>query len=131
ITYDGHVMKLRPNQKVVSPLYLKLYCLSSRARRFLMRRAKQTTMTTIGQEEISDLPILLPPLPEQLKIVHAFAVMDDAINKTNQLIAKKELQKTYLMQVLLTGKNRLKGFDGDWSEVRLGDLTRKISRRNR
>ena len=45
--------------------------------------------------------------------------MDTAINQNNQLIAQKELRKKWLMQNLLTGKKRLKGFSGVWKEYKL------------
>jgi type I restriction enzyme S subunit len=48
--------------------------------------------------------------------------MDTAINKNNLLIAKKELQKKWLMQNLLTGKKRLNGFGGEWKEFHLGEM---------
>ena len=59
---------------------------------------------------VSTFPFTLPSLPEQKVIAHILSLMDTAINKNKQLIAKKELQKKWLMQNLLTGKRRLKGF---------------------
>lgn len=35
------------------------------------------------------------------------------------------------MQQLLTGKKRLKGFEGEWKEVKLKDVTTNFSRRNK
>ncbi len=64
----------------------------------------------------------LPPLPEQKAIAHILSLMDTGINKNNSLIAKKELQKKWLMQNLLSGKKRLKGFAGEWKEFLLGDI---------
>jgi type I restriction enzyme S subunit len=52
--------------------------------------------------------------------------MDEAINANNQLIAQKELRKKWLMQNLLTGKKRLKGFSGEWKEIKLGKLFNEI-----
>ena len=63
-----------------------------------------------------------PPLPEQKAIAHVLGLMDTAINKNNQLIAQKELRKKWLMQNLLTGKKRLKGFNGEWNEISAGEV---------
>ncbi len=129
ITYDGHIMKVSPNQKIIFPPFLRIYCISNLARRFFMRKAKQTTMTTIGQEDISELIIPLPPLPEQKAIAHVLGLMDTAINKNNQLIAQKELRKKWLMQNLLTGKKRLKGFENEkWKIKSLRDILIPVSR---
>ena len=59
-------------------------------------------------------------------IAQILSLMDKAINKNNLLIAKKELQKKWLMQNLLTGKKRLKGFDGEWKEILFGDFAEII-----
>jgi len=80
---------------------------------------------------VSTFPFPLPPLPEQKAIAHVLGLMDEAINQNNSLIAKKELQKKWLMQNLLTGRNRLKGFSNEWKEYRLGQITTNFSRRNK
>jgi type I restriction enzyme, S subunit len=73
----------------------------------------------------------LPPLPEQKAIAHVLGLMDSAINTNNQLIAKKELQKKWLMQNLLTGKRRLKGFEKEkWEDTSLLDLFERVTRKN-
>jgi type I restriction enzyme S subunit len=63
--------------------------------------------------------IPLPPLPEQRTIAQVLSKADAAIHTTEKLIAQKELRKKWLMQQLLTGKKRLKGFDGEWKKERL------------
>jgi hypothetical protein len=63
--------------------------------------------------------IPLPPLPEQKAIAQVLSTADAAIHTTEKLIAQKELRKKWLMQQLLTGKKRLKGFGGEWKERRM------------
>ncbi len=56
--------------------------------------------------------------------------MDRAINKNNSLIAQKELQKKWLMQNLLTGKKRLKGFEkAKWQRSGAGEIFRSVSKK--
>mgnify|MGYP002452036560 CR=1 FL=1 len=76
----------------------------------------------INSSDVASLKIFLPPLPEQEKIAGILSCWDDGIEKLSQLIDKKKLQKKALMQQLLTGKRRLKGFSTPWHEVRLGDV---------
>lgn len=76
----------------------------------------------ISKENLSKLKLLLPPLPEQEKIAGILSCWDDGIEKLSALIEKKKIQKKALMQQLLTGKHRLKGFSTPWHEVRLGDI---------
>lgn len=79
---------------------------------------------------LNQYKILLPPLKEQLAIANVLSLMDSAINQNNQLIAQKELRKKWLMQNLLTGKKRLKGFGGEWKDVKLGKLFKQIKNIN-
>lgn len=63
----------------------------------------------------------LPPLPEQKKIAEILSTWDKAIETTEKLLANASGQKRALMQQLLTGKRRLKGFDGrPWPKRLLG-----------
>lgn len=76
----------------------------------------------IYEKHISSLNILLPPLPEQQKIAQILSTWDKAITLQEKLIEEKKEQKRGLMQRLLTGELRLPGFNGEWEEVRLGEV---------
>jgi type I restriction enzyme S subunit len=80
-----------------------------------------------GQPLISQKPIYLhsislPPLSEQQKIAEILTVWDNAIDIQMRFIASLQKRKQGLMQQLLTGKKRLKGFEGEWKEVKLGEI---------
>ena len=81
-----------------------------------------TAQPAISLTHLKKLKILLPPLPEQEKIAEILSCWDDGIEKLSALIEKKKIQKKALMQQLLTGKHRLKGFSTPWHEVRLGNI---------
>jgi restriction endonuclease S subunit len=78
-------------------------------------------------EQIAGYKISIPKYPEQKAIAHILGLMDNAITKNNQLIAQKELRKKWLMQNLLTGKKRLKGFSGEWKKSGAGEVFKSIS----
>lgn len=71
---------------------------------------------------IKNIQVTLPPLPEQQKIAKILSVWDIAIEKLTLLIEKLELRKHALMRQLLTGKKRLKGFDGEWKNLELSEI---------
>ena len=77
------------------------------------------TINSINGSDLKEFKIPLPPLPEQRAIAQVLSTADAAIHTTEKLIAQKELRKKWLMQQLLTGKKRLKGFDGEWKEKKL------------
>lgn len=85
----------------------------------------------IYPRDLSKIKIPLPPLSEQKAIAHILGLMDEAINANNKLISQKELHKKWLMQNLLTGKKRLKGFSGEWKEVHIRDVASEVSIRNK
>jgi type I restriction enzyme S subunit len=69
--------------------------------------------------EWAKVQIPIPPLPEQQKIAQILTTCDTAIEKTTTLITQLKQRKKGLMQQLLTGKMRLKGFSDEWEEVKL------------
>lgn len=89
---------------------------------FFERHAIGSTIKTIGLPLFKKLAIAHPQISEQKRISNLLGTWDKAINTLTQLIAQKEQRKKWLMQQLLTGKKRLKGFKGAWKEYHLGDF---------
>lgn len=87
-----------------------------------------TKQANLSAKQVGDIPILLPPLPEQQKIAKILSTWDKALATTERLIATSQQQKKALMQQLLTGKKRLVNpdtemvFEGDWERHSLSDL---------
>ena len=85
---------------------------------------------TLNRNDVHSYKIAVPPLPEQHRIVSVLSLWDTAIAKQTALIEKLTLRKRGLMQQLLTGKKRLKGFEGEWKLIKLGDIAERITRKN-
>ena len=96
----------------------------------LNRLSESSAQPGLAVEKLLRLKVEFPPLPEQKAIAQVLSTWDEAIHKTEQLIAQKELRKKWLMQNLLTGKMRLKGFSGEWEENNLSDLFDRVTRKN-
>ena len=79
---------------------------------------------TLGQKEFDKLSLPLPPYPEQRKIAEILSTWDEAIAKSEQLIAALQARKKGLMQRLLTGEVRFPGFVqfGEMQETKFGDI---------
>lgn len=63
---------------------------------------------------IRNFPVILPPEKEQEKIAGALSDVDALIADLQKLIRKKQDIRQGTMQMLVTGKNRLDGFTGNW-----------------
>lgn len=98
--------------------------------RELRRIATGTSVYGVSKTNLSKVKIPLPSIPEQKAIAKVLSTADAAIHTTEKLIAQKELRKKWLMQQLLTGKKRLKGFGGEWKEKKLRQLFNEIKETN-
>jgi type I restriction enzyme S subunit len=64
--------------------------------------------------EMEKYYVRVPPIELQQKIANYLSDMDELINGLDQLIAKKRDIKQAVTQQLLTGRQRLPGFCGEW-----------------
>ena len=85
-------------------------------------RATQVGTTFLKASTILEFPIALPSNAEQRAIASALSDVDALLAAQDKLIAKKRDIKQAAMQQLLTGKQRLPGFTGEWEVKRLGDV---------
>ncbi|MGH7795023.1 MAG: N-6 DNA methylase, partial [Candidatus Binatia bacterium] len=81
-----------------------------------------TAQPKLNKLVCSQIPVLRPPLPEQRTIAAALSDVDALISAQDKLIAKKRDLKQAAMQQLLTGKQRLPGFSGEWEVKQLGEI---------
>ena len=82
----------------------------------------QTSIAHLPREKFMEVPMPVPPLPEQRAIAEALSDVDGLLGGLDRLIAKKRDLKQAAMQQLLTGQTRLPGFHGAWEVKRLRDI---------
>lgn len=92
--------------------------------------AGEQAVPIINKSQFESIKVRSTSLPEQKAIAQLLSTWDKAIQSTEKLITQKELRKKWLMQQLLTGKKRLKGFSGEWKEINFRDIANRITRRN-
>jgi type I restriction enzyme S subunit len=125
-----HTFAARTSDEIVALGYRTYTLKHEQVIRELRRIATGTSVYGVSKTNLSKIKIPLPPLPEQRAIAQVLSTADAAIHTTEKLITQKELRKKWLMQQLLTGKKRLKGFDGEWKEKKLSDLFDRVTRKN-
>ena len=126
LTFDGHLIRMRPKKEICSPIFLYYNFKTQRVRNQFIVRGKTTTMTTIGQDDISSVNISLPSKQEQEKIALFLTSVD---TKIEQLTKKEQLLQQYkksVMQKIFNQEIRFKDDDGsefcDWEEYTLNDF---------
>ncbi|QSV46911.1 restriction endonuclease subunit S [Geobacter benzoatilyticus] len=128
--HQNHIFVARPNPEILLPEFLSLLTGSSYGKAYFLSCSKQSTnLASINSSQLKDFPTLFPPLPEQIAIAKLLFNWDETIEKTERLIEAKEKQKNAFMQSLLTGNQRLKGFQEPWMEFHLGELFKERSER--
>lgn len=88
----------------------------------LISSAQGLSIKGIERSALENLPIPCPPIEEQRRIVEVLECWDKGIELVKKLIEQKELQKKYLMQQLLSGNRRLKGFTQKWETARISEI---------
>ena len=129
--YNSNLLKLEFNKEnVESNFYMNYVFNSHKILCQLKARATGTTsVAAIYGRDLNSVKFLLPPLPEQCAIANILSTWDTAIQTTQALISQKEAEKKWLMQNLLTGKKRLKGFEyTKWKIQQLENVITPISR---
>ena len=115
----------------IDPLWL-FYGVSS-MRIELKKRAAGSTFLEVSRDSVRSLPLLLPPLTEQRAIAAVLDSIDEAIERTEAVIAAIERLRDALLHELLT--RGVPGWHSKWKEapgigtipacwevVRLGDV---------
>jgi type I restriction enzyme S subunit len=125
--FGGFVIRGRPKNNAILPEFNGYSFHSELVRKQIISKGQGAVRVNIGQSDLEQVKLPLPPLTEQKKIAEILTTWDKAIETLEQLIAKKEKLKKGLMQQLLTSKKRFPGFDGDWQERKLGDLINTFS----
>ncbi|WP_202907428.1 restriction endonuclease subunit S [Sinorhizobium fredii] len=95
----------------------------------LSRLGEASSVPTLNRNNVHRQKCVFPPLPEQKKIAEILSTWDKAIETTEKRLANAEAQKQSLMQQLLTGKRRLKGFSGPWLHKPLAEISTRIQRK--
>ena len=125
-TFGGFVIRGRPKAKF-NPIYFNYLLKTSFIRKEITDRSGGSTRFNIGQDSLSQIPILICNcLDEQEKIASFLGAID---TRLTQLRRKHKLLQTYkrgVMQKIFSQEVRFKGAIGsefpDWQKKKLGEI---------
>jgi type I restriction enzyme S subunit len=142
--FQNTLVRLRPDGH--NPDFVLYVCQYLYGLGVFQRIAKKTTsIAHLGVSRFAEVTAPVPPLPEQRKIADILSTWDEALTQLDDLIEAQDRRKKALMQQLLTGRRRLKGFDqskgktasdrfgtypADWKRVRLGEIANEVPTKN-
>jgi len=124
LVFAGFLIRVTPNGAKLLPEYLSAYLQTDSYWNWVRLTSMRSGQPGINGNEYAQLPLPLPPsFAEQRAIATVLSDMDALLTKLDALIAKKRDLKQAAMQQLLTGKQRLPGFSGEWEVKQIGEFT--------
>jgi len=97
VNNHAHVLRVREKDGLSTE-----YIFYNLEHKNVMQFIKGSTRTKLNQAELRKIPIPVPPLVEQRGIAEVLGTVDDAIKRSDEVIAKIEGLKRGLMKRLLT-----------------------------
>lgn len=109
-----------------------VYLLQSWRHKRTQDQIHETFGATINQITSKDFNRILIPIPpnkeEQSRIATALYDIDTLIRNLDRTIEKKKNIRQGAMEQLLSGKKRLPGFKGEWEQVEIGNVCKRMKR---
>jgi type I restriction enzyme S subunit len=101
--HQNHLHRLRALKGRVDPLYgVYWFWYSFDIAKLYFGRGNVTTIPNLSRSKLAELPMALPPLPEQKKIAYILSTVQGAIEEQERIIATTTELKKALMQKLFT-----------------------------
>ncbi len=105
-TVDSHVTIVRPDDKKIAPAFLGL-SLHYREPDIEGLAAGSSGQTELSREALGNLIIVIPPLPEQGRIVGIISTFDEMVSKAELAVAEAQNLRSGLLTDLLSGKHEI------------------------
>lgn len=110
-TFAGFLIRFRPMTAELNKKFSKYYFRSEIHRRFFVKEMNLVTRASLSQELLKKLPVLVPPIEEQVRIA---SYLDDKCNRIDQVLNKKQAAidkltnyKKSLIYECVTGKREV------------------------
>jgi len=132
--FSGRLLRVRGNAEDVYPHFLHYSLTKESTKQYIRKIAVGATMPSINTGILSEIPIILPPLPEQKAIADMLSSFDEKIellreqNKTLETLAQTIFKEWFVNFNYpdATGEmvdSELGEIPKDWRVGRLGDVT--------
>jgi type I restriction enzyme, S subunit len=106
--FESNMIRIRLDTKKCLPLFCLFFSHSDIYKKQIMKVAKVSSQTSISQDGIKNIRVPVPPITEQYQIVSIIESIIQKEDKEKEKLNYLQKFKKGLMQVLLTGKVRVK-----------------------
>ena len=110
-TFAGFLIRFRPDTDLLVKEFSKYYFRSTKHRAFFVKEMNLVTRASLSQELLKRLPVLLPPVSEQMEISKYLeqkcSEIDSAISKKQAIVEKLTEYKKSLIYEVVTGKREV------------------------
>lgn len=128
--FASYLVRFRMRSSQADPRFVAYWLNSSRGK----SRLRALATPGVSQSNINPTTLKLamkvpcPKVGEQERVADLLTTWDEALENLDALIQAKEHRKKALMQQVLTGKKRLKGFVKEWETKPIGNLLKEVRR---
>lgn len=122
ISFSGFTIRARLKTDKTTPEFISLLMQGGLLKNILKRDGRGTNISNLNQDILSKLQIPIPSKAEQMALLSVFGCWDNAIEKTEALIAAKEKQFEWLCTNLLSGRKKSFGFTGKSIPTAFGSI---------
>ncbi len=110
-TFAGFLIRFRPSEKSLNPRFSKYYFQNILLRAFFVKEMNLVTRASLSQDLLKKMPVLVPSLEEQNKIVQYLedksAKIDLSIERANEAIVLLKEYRSILIAEAVTGKIKI------------------------
>lgn len=102
--FECHLIRLRPDFQKVDPVFLNYQLRMPNIRKRVFQQSKTVTMTTIDQEGLSNVKVVVPPLDEQKKFMEIVKSTELILNKAENTVSLNNDSFNSLSQKAFAGE---------------------------
>lgn len=126
-TFGGFVIRGKKISEY-NPIFLNLALDCPYTRREIMIRSGGSTRYNVSQQILSEAPVVLPKMKEQIKIANFFNLVNSKIKKQEEKVINLEEYKEGMMQKVFSQEINFKNENGEnyckWEEKKLGQIAK-------
>lgn len=132
--YHYHIWKLEFDKTNINQDYLYIWLESDKNK--IQQNTNGSTMVHITKTMMEERRISLPSQDEQCAIGSLFRTLDDLLSSYKDNLANYQALKATMLSKMFpkAGQTvpeiRLDGFEGEWVEKRLKDISKRVTRKN-